>query len=151
MLQKVGDRNKYQIYSIIFVSMKWLAVSLTVFLPSYLFMSPTFTCGTQTNVKEVDACPKISTCRIQQPYTITNYAQLYCDQLYVRNSIISAEFIGSVVGLIVLSILADKLGRKIIIVTTLFFSTLGTTCNFLLTQCSQLEVIIKSFHLCTQA
>lgn len=112
-----------------FVSIKWLAVSLTVFLPSYLFITPTFTCGDQTDVKEVDACPIIDTCTIDQVYTITNYAELYCDQLYVRNSIVSAEFVGSVVGLILLSILADKLGRKVIIVSTLFLSTLGVTCN----------------------
>lgn len=129
MLEKVGDRNAYQIYSIVFVSIKWLAVSLTVFLPSYLFMTPTFTCGAQTNLKEVDACPIIDTCTVDQLYTITNYAKLYCDQLYVRNSIVSAEFVGSIVGLILLSILADKIGRKIIIVSTLFLSTLGATRN----------------------
>lgn len=73
-----------------FVSIKWLAVSLTVFLPSYLFMTPTFTCGHQTNVKEVDACDIIDTCTVEQTYTITKYAELYCDKLYVRNSIVSA-------------------------------------------------------------
>ena len=34
---------------------------------------------------------------------------------------------GSVVGLVLLSILADQLGRKVIIVTTLFLSVLGAT------------------------
>lgn len=90
-------------------------------------MTPTFTCGDRTNVKEVDACPIIKTCTIDQIYTITKYAELYCDNLYVRNSIISAEFVGSVTGLILLSILADKLGRKVIIVSTLCLSIFGTT------------------------
>lgn len=127
MLERAGDRHRYQIYSIVFVSIKWLAVSLTVFLPSYLFMTPTFTCGGLSHVKEVDACPIIDTCTVEQQYTITKYAGLYCDQLYVRNSIVSAEFVGSIVGLVLLSILADKLGRKVIIVSTLFLSALGST------------------------
>ena len=54
---------------------------------------------------------------------------LICDQKYVRDSVISAQFIGSVVGLIVLSILADKLGRKIIIVSTLFMTAIGSMSN----------------------
>lgn len=89
-------------------------------------MTPTFTCGMETQVKEVDACPIIDTCIIEQTHTITNYAKLYCDQLYVRNSIISAEFVGSITGLILLSILADKLGRRVIIVSTLCISIIGT-------------------------
>jgi MFS family permease len=128
------------------VSAKWLFVSLTIFLPSYLFMTPTFACGDQTAVKEVDACPIIETCAIDQIYTITNYAGLYCEQLYVRNSIVSAEFVGSLVGLILLSILADKIGRKIIIVSTLFLSLMGTTGIFGTTQFSQLEHTIRSSH-----
>lgn len=94
-------------------------------------MAPTFTCGNLTNVKEIDACPIINTspCYVEQTYTITNHAELYCDKLYVRNSIISAEFVGSVTGLIILSMMADKLGRKVIIVSTLFLSVLGTTRN----------------------
>lgn len=59
-------------------------------------------------------------------YTITSHAKLYCDDLYVRNSIIAAEFVGSVTGLILLSMLADKLGRKFIIVSTLCFALLGS-------------------------
>ena len=90
LLERVGDRNAYQIYSILFVSLKWIFVSLTVFLPSYLFMTPTFYCGDTPNVKEIDACPILDTCKVEQVYTITNYANLYCDNLYVRNSIVSA-------------------------------------------------------------
>jgi hypothetical protein len=59
ILEKVGDEGRFQIYSIVFVSVKWLFISLMVFLPSYLFMTPTFTCGGKLNVKEVDACPII--------------------------------------------------------------------------------------------
>lgn len=97
-----------------------------VFLPSYLFMTPTFTCAGQSGIKEVDACPIITTCTIDQVHTITNYVGIYCDDKYIRNSILSAEFVGSVTGLILLSMLADKLGRKIIIVSTLFISVIGS-------------------------
>lgn len=45
LLERVGDKGYFQIYSIIFVCIKWLVVSLTVFLPSYLLSTPTFTCG----------------------------------------------------------------------------------------------------------
>ena len=79
LLKKVGDENAFQIFSIAFVCAKWLVVSLMIFLPSYLFIIPTFTCGEQTNVKEVDACLMISSCQINQPYTITATAGLYCD------------------------------------------------------------------------
>jgi hypothetical protein len=90
LLQKVGDQGRFQIFSIVFVSAKWLFISLMIFLPSYLFITPTFTCAGQTGVKEVDACPIINTCTIEQVNTITNYAELYCDNLYIRNSIISS-------------------------------------------------------------
>ena len=49
-LKEVGDRHRFQIYSIVFVCFKWMIVSLTVFLPSYLFVTPTFTCGSETKV-----------------------------------------------------------------------------------------------------
>jgi MFS family permease len=129
LLAKVGDQGKFQIYSIIFVCAKWLVISLSIFLPSYLFITPTFTCGTDLKVIENDACYKIDQCTIDQEYTITNYASLYCENRFVRNSIVSAEFVGSVVGLILLSILADKLGRKTIIVSTLCISLMGTMRN----------------------
>lgn len=125
LLEKVGNEGRFQIFSIVFVSAKWLFISLLVFLPSYLFMTPTFTCGSRESVMEIDACDIIHTCTIEQTYTITKYAQLYCGNLYIRNSIISAEFIGSVTGLILLSVLADKLGRKIIIVSTLCIAAMG--------------------------
>lgn len=64
VLEKVGDEDRFQIYSFVFVSLKWLFISLMVFLPSYLFMTPTFTCGDRTNIKEVDACPMIDTCMV---------------------------------------------------------------------------------------
>lgn len=105
---------------------KWLIVSLTVFLPSYLLATPTFTCGSELKVLEKDACGRLDQCKIDLPYTITAEMHLYCDQKYVRDSIISSEFVGSVVGLIVLSIMADRLGRKVIIVTTLYITCLGS-------------------------
>ena len=126
LLAKVGDQGRFQIYSILFVCSKWLIISLSIFLPSYLFIAPSFTCGSDLRVNETDACSKIDQCTIDQIYTITNYAGLYCGDRFVRNSIVSAEFVGSVVGLILLSILADKLGRKIIIVSTLSISLMGT-------------------------
>lgn len=74
MLNKVGDEGRFQIFSIVFVSLKWLFISLMVFLPSYLFMTPTFTCGDRINLKEVDVCHIIDSCKIEQIYTITNHA-----------------------------------------------------------------------------
>lgn len=143
LLKQVGDEGRYQIFSIVFVSAKWLVISLIVFLPSYFLITPTFTCAGTPNLKEVDACPIIATCTIDQAYTITAHAKLYCDDLYIRNSIISAEFVGSVVGLILLSMLADKLGRKVIIVSTLSFALLGSCRKTSLTQCSPSELTIS--------
>ena len=59
---------------------------------------------------ENDACTRISQCTIEFPETITAHMHLYCDDRYIRDSIISAEFVGSVTGLILLSILADRFG-----------------------------------------
>lgn len=39
-------------------------------------------------------------------------------------------FVGSVTGLILLSILADRLGRKTIIVSTLFMTAIGAMCTY---------------------
>lgn len=89
-LERVGDRNRFQIYSIIFVCLKWLIVSLTVFLPSYLLVTPTFTCGEDLKVSEKDACGRISHCTIDFPDTITAHMHLYCDDKYIRDSILSA-------------------------------------------------------------
>jgi MFS family permease len=135
LLEKVGDQHRYQIYSIVFVCTKWLVISLTIFLPSYLLITPTFTCGSQLAVKEVDACPIIATCTIDQPFTITNHANLYCNELFTRQSILSAEFVGSVTGLILLSVLADKLGRRRIIISTLVISLVGTVRKSRSSQC----------------
>ena len=55
---------------------------------------------------------------------------LYCDDKYVRDSVISAEFFGGIVGLILLSILADKLGRKVVIVSTLYLACMGALCKY---------------------
>ena len=63
------------------------------------------------------------------PFTITAHMNLYCDHKYVRDSIISSQFVGSVTGLILLSILADKFGRKIIIVSTLYLTFMGAISN----------------------
>jgi len=90
LLQKVGDRNLFQLYSIVFVCLKWLIVSLTVFLPSYLLSTPTFTCGSDHKVTEFKACQKIDLCTIDLPYTITAELNLYCDNKYLRDSIISS-------------------------------------------------------------
>lgn len=125
-LKTAGDRNSFQIYSIFFVCFKWMIVSLVVFLPSYLLMTPTFTCGDRLNVSEIDACPIIKLCKFDHPFTITAYTGLYCDDKYIRNAIISSEFVGSIIGLILLSYLADVLGRKFIIVSTLFLTAIGT-------------------------
>lgn len=144
LLERVGDQGKFQIFSIVFVSTKWLFISLMVFLPSYLLITPTFTCGAQTSVKEIDACDMISTCTIEQTHTITSYASLYCDKMYIRNSIISAEFVGSVVGLILLSVLADKLGRKVIIISTLCISIIGTIRTLACMQCYRWALTIRS-------
>lgn len=57
---------------------------------------------------------------------------LYCEDRYVRDSVLSIEFVGSVTGLILLSILADKLGRKTIIVSTLYLTCLGAICTNIL-------------------
>lgn len=50
---------------------------------------------------------------------------LYCDKKFVRSSILSIEFVGSVTGLVIASILADKYGRKKIIVSTLALTCAG--------------------------
>lgn len=56
---------------------------------------------------------------------------LYCDDKYVRDSILSAEFAGSVTGLILLSILADRLGRKVMIVATIYLTCMGAISIFM--------------------
>lgn len=129
-LSRVGNQNKFQIFSAIFVCLKWMVVSLTVFLPSYLLVTPTFTCGADTKVLEKDACSRLHDCKIDFPETITAHMHLYCDDKYVRDSILSAEFAGSITGLILLSILADRLGRKTIIVTTLYLTTIGAISKY---------------------
>ena len=125
-LHAVGDGNRYQFYTTAFVCFKWLACTFIILGPSYLLMTPTFTCGFDSKVSENEACPKISECTIDYMHTLTSQLGLYCDQRFVRDSILSSEYIGSLVGLVLLSILADKIGRKIIIVITIFASLVGS-------------------------
>lgn len=106
--------------------MKWFVCGFLILGPSYLFMIPTFTCGARTKVSEADACPIIDSCTIDYPYTLTAKRHLYCENQYIRDSIISSEYIGSIIGLILLSVLADKIGRKLIIVITLFAGIIGS-------------------------
>ena len=68
----------------------------------------------------------IHLCKIENPYTVTAANKLYCDDRYIRDGLLSSEYIGSVAGLIILSILADQLGRKLIINITLLISLLGS-------------------------
>ena len=49
-IKAVGDCNRYQVYTILFVSFKWMIVAFLILGPSYLFITPTFTCGTKTRV-----------------------------------------------------------------------------------------------------
>jgi|JI6StandDraft_1071083.scaffolds.fasta_scaffold40596_2 hypothetical protein len=128
-LRLVGDSNGYQVYTIAFVCFKWMIVAFMIFGPSYMLMVPTFNCGEQTKVSEEDACKRIHECTIDNPFTVTAQNKLYCDDRYLRDGLLSSEYIGSVAGLIVLSVLADKLGRKLIINITLLLSIIGTVCK----------------------
>jgi hypothetical protein len=133
-IRAVGDQSRYQVFSIAFVSFKWLAMSLMVLGPSYMMMTPTFTCGNELKVGEDDACKRISECTINNPNTITAQTNLYCDNRFVRDTLLSSEYVGSIVGLVVLSIMADKLGRKLIINLCLLASTSGSIRKCVFTQ-----------------
>lgn len=125
-LEEAGDQGRFQVYSTTFVVILWTFLATTAFLPSYLFITPTFNCAGTANVKEADACSRIQSCSIEQPYTVTNDAGLYCDQLYVRNGILSAEFAGSVTGLILFIIFGNKFGRKTLTVGLLSLILMGS-------------------------
>ena len=43
----------------------------------------------------------------ENPYTATGYANLYCDKSTSRNIVQSAIYIGSIIGLLVLTPFAD--------------------------------------------
>jgi hypothetical protein len=51
-LASAGDHNRYQVYTIIFVCFKWMIVAFMILGPSYMLMTPTFTCGSQLKVSE---------------------------------------------------------------------------------------------------
>lgn len=128
-LKEVGNEGRFQVYVNIFSALVWIMSSINTFLPSYFLITPTFTCSSVQSVKEIDACPVISTCTIEQLHTVTHSAALYCDQLYIRNSILSAQFAGCIVGLLIIPSLSDRFGRKIIIIVTLIINLLASSCN----------------------
>lgn len=128
-LDEVGSQSRFQVYANIFSAMIWIMTSFNTFLPSYLLITPTFLCNGISNIKEIDACPIISTCNVEQQNTITLKAALYCDQMYIRNSILSVQFAGCIAGFLFIPRLSDRFGRKAAIITTLAIDLIGSTSN----------------------
>ena len=62
-------------------------------------------------------------------FTITAYAGLYCDKQIYRDVIQSCLYIGSVLGLIFMNLIADTFGRKLSIIASLISATMGSLCK----------------------
>ena len=60
-LEKAGNKNKYQIVLIIFMSLVWVQNSFLVLGPAFYYMDPIFNCTSEeTLVDEEIACGKLS-------------------------------------------------------------------------------------------
>ena len=62
-------------------------------------------------------------------FTITAYADLYCDNQTYRNLIQSTLYIGSVMGLFIMNMLSDTKGRKYSFVLSLGIANIGIICK----------------------
>ena len=66
----------------------------------------------------------------ENPYTATGYANLYCDKSTSRNIVQSAIYIGSIIGLLVLTPFADEKGNKKVFLIAIGICILGLLRKF---------------------
>lgn len=62
-------------------------------------------------------------------FSITATVGLYCDHQFERNLIQSSMYIGSISGLIVMNLIADKYGRRFSFLISIALAIVGTSCT----------------------
>lgn len=68
-------------------------------------------------------------CYLVNDFTITAYADLYCDNQTYRNLIQSTLYIGSVMGLFIMNMLSDTKGRKFSFLLSWGIANIGILCK----------------------
>ena len=134
----MGENAKYQKILLVFSTFMSFCITYSLLGCPFIFMNPLFTCSfTDKEVQEDIACPKISECRIStisidsgNDFTLTAYAELYCDRQTERNIIQSSLFIGSVCGLFLMNMISDMFGRKFAYLISLCTIAFGALCKY---------------------
>lgn len=73
---------------------------------------------------------------VENSYTITAYAEIYCgDKITERSVIQSMLGIGAVFGVFFINIASDLKGRKFSLLIAIFFGVLSSLCNCRSMQC----------------
>ena len=88
--------------------------SLSIYGADIIYMNPEFDCQGQADILEVDACSQLELCDISNTYTLTARLGLYCGaKANDRNLIQSMTGLGGLVGVLLVSIVGSKLGKKV--------------------------------------
>ena len=66
----------------------------------------------------------------ENDYTITYYAELYCDKEFERDVIQSFLYMGSIIGLFVMNVVSDTKGRKFGFLIAMGTATVGVARTF---------------------
>lgn len=142
-LHKVGDSSRYQKILVFFMTLMYIEITWMLLGSTFIFMNPVFKCDfSDQELTEADACPnldkcKISTCSLNlvNDFTVTSYAELYCDNQTYRNLVQSTLYIGSILGLFIMNMLSDTKGRKYSFILSWAIANTGIICTTLIIQC----------------
>ena len=80
---------------------------------------------------------------LDNPYTGTGYANLYCDKSASRNIVQSSIYIGSIIGLLVLTPFADEKGKKKVFLIAIALCIFGLLSNYFLIKWMSLEYTLR--------
>ena len=134
-LDVVGNAHRYQKVILALLCLYRFVFSYIVLGSSYIFIVPHFKCTSTGNriIQEIEACPIIEQCSIctqscylVSTYSVTASARLYCDKENDRNLISSSLFIGKILGLVLMNLVADRYGRRFSFLLSLYLALLGS-------------------------
>ncbi|KRX05820.1 Major facilitator superfamily domain, general substrate transporter [Pseudocohnilembus persalinus] len=126
LLKQVGDKNKYQLIILIIFIFQWMVSVSVLFGPLFFLNEPKFLCQDgKICENEKLACEENAPLLQDQKITMSISFNLYCDRSILRTISSSITFFGSIVGNLLFSFMAERLGRRFMMIFSWGFCTVG--------------------------
>jgi MFS family permease len=132
-LEAIGNKHRYQWIVFFILFMLNAFVNLMVVGPTLIYMNPLFKCEGYTDLQDESvACGIIDQCidskhhdSSDSQFTIVGELKLYCDKQVDRGVIQAIFSAGSVVGMLVVNYISDKMGRRIALIIVQIAGIIG--------------------------